>query len=197
MQVIVVGLCLHPLSLKNNYATPIRFTEIRWSGVWSTSYLSSYWLEILFLAMWCPKNWHLSVSVNSLMSLTTSFFFSDSEVYYIALHSEPGNRWKTSSNTFLSCFLEMADNMHAHPHTFFHPPGSCVGFSFSSFVLPLSLFPPLSPDTRRVGWLWLWDWRLWCSQQDQCADRRWPAHCWPECTGNLSTSSCGKYFATL
>lgn len=41
-------------------------------------------------------------------------------------------------------------------------------------------------DTRRAGrWLWLWAGGLWHSQQDQCSDRRWPAHCWTERSGEL------------
>lgn len=59
-------------------------------------------------------------------------------------------------------------------------------FDFSSFALPLLLFVSVvSLDTRGVGWLRLWDWRLWCSQQDQRADRGRPAYCWPKCTGEL------------
>lgn len=41
-------------------------------------------------------------------------------------------------------------------------------------------------DTRRAGrWLWLWAGGLWHSQQDQCSDRRRPAHCWTERSGEL------------
>lgn len=41
-------------------------------------------------------------------------------------------------------------------------------------------------DTRRAGrWLWLWAGGLWYSQQDQRSDRRWPAYCWTERSGEL------------
>lgn len=41
-------------------------------------------------------------------------------------------------------------------------------------------------DTRRTGrWLRLWAGGLWYSQQDQRSDRRWPAYCWTERSGEL------------
>lgn len=58
--------------------------------------------------------------------------------------------------------------------------------SLCSFLLPMHpLYSCPITDSWGAGRLWLWDRRLWCPQQDQCADRGWPAHCWPECTGEL------------
>lgn len=91
------------------------------------------------------------------------------------------------------CLLEIADlsllctRTHTYTHTYVMAP------HFLNLPFPYPCFSSsLSPDTRRVGWFWLWDRRLWCPQQDQCADRGWPAHCWPECTGKLSVISCEK-----
>lgn len=84
---------------------------------------------------------------------------------------------------------------------FHFSPLSPVSFFHSAILIvpPLpflcSFFPLCSPftDSRGVGWLWLWDWRLWCSQQDQRADRGWPAYCRPECSGKFSIASCSIY----
>lgn len=95
----------------------------------------------------------------------------------------------------------------------FYVPHLCTNSFFLPYSTssPIFLFPPLLDfffflgclsffwhllmlccpvtDSRGIGWLWLWDWRLWCSQQDQCADRGWPAYCWPKCTGMLFRGS--------
>lgn len=56
-------------------------------------------------------------------------------------------------------------------------------FSFVSFWLFPFVFVFLTDTRGAGGWLWLWTGGLWHSQQDQCADWRWPAHCWAECSG--------------